>query len=328
MSEASVISRVLDELNLHPVLVDVGASGGPPSIWDPLAPTATYVGFDPDSRDRPTDTGGRYRETHILGYAVTSNDSERVRVFLTRSPHCSSTLPPDAASLSDYAFAPLFDVVSEAEVPARSLVKALAEVGLAGCDWIKLDTQGTDLRIFQALPAEMKARTLAVDVEPGLIDAYKGEDLFVDVHREMCAEGFWLSRLDIDGTLRCRRDTVVEMMRVQPNVTEWSLASRTRPSPGWCQARYLRTPASLPTQRDRLLLAVFALLDEQPAFAFETVLDSERLFGSSAASQSLKDECLRRLRQQADSPLRSFGRRVVPKMMRRRLKNVFHALTS
>ena len=58
-------------------------------------------------------------------------------------------------------------------------------LSLSGIDWLKTDSQGTDLRIFNSLRPEVRSRVLAIDIEPGLIDAYVGEDLFVDAHKEL-----------------------------------------------------------------------------------------------------------------------------------------------
>ena len=38
-------------------------------------------------------------------------------------------------------------------------------------DWYKSDSQGTDLRIFDTLLDVVKDRVLAVDFEPGILDA-------------------------------------------------------------------------------------------------------------------------------------------------------------
>lgn len=44
-----VIDFILSELDVHPVLVEVGASGQPFALWDEIAQHAVYVGFDPQS---------------------------------------------------------------------------------------------------------------------------------------------------------------------------------------------------------------------------------------------------------------------------------------
>ncbi len=43
-------------------------------------------------------------------------------------------------------------------------------------DGYKTDSQGTDLRIFNSLPKEIINKILLAEFEPGIIDAYQGED--------------------------------------------------------------------------------------------------------------------------------------------------------
>src|SRR5215831_12021943 len=98
------IEPLLRQLDIHPILVDVGASAGPPNIWQPLASRSTYVGFDPDRRDLPDAPAGGYERALIVPEAVVAERTQtQAHFYLTRSPYCSSTLAPDAAALANYA---------------------------------------------------------------------------------------------------------------------------------------------------------------------------------------------------------------------------------
>ena len=108
--------------------------------------------------------------------AAVPDDTAEADFHLTRSPYCSSLLRPDAAALGDWDFARLFDVERTVRVPCVSLSKALRDVGVTRVDWFKTDSQGIDLRLFQSLGEEICSRVLAVEFEPGIIDAYEGED--------------------------------------------------------------------------------------------------------------------------------------------------------
>jgi hypothetical protein len=45
------IGKPLRDLDVGPLLTDVGASGEPPAIWSDRAPHGICVGFDPGSRE-------------------------------------------------------------------------------------------------------------------------------------------------------------------------------------------------------------------------------------------------------------------------------------
>jgi FkbM family methyltransferase len=287
---------LLEACKLEPVLVDVGASVASPGVWAPIAAASVYLGFDPDLREMTDRPGGRYRRSIVVDEAVTSDPgAAELRFHLTRSPPCSSTLAPDREGLADYHFAGLFEVEREVTVRATTLAAALERTGLARIDWLKCDSQGTDLRIYRSLGEQLRGGLLALDVEPGLIDAYRGEDLFPETHRQIVADGFWLSRLDVYGAVRARAES---LRAAFPGATDVARRAEgaIRRSPGWCEARYLRTLQSLAAAgaaRERYaLLSVFALLDGQPGFALDAVLACEQRFGADGVSARLRAEAL------------------------------------
>jgi len=293
------MQELLRFFGADPVLVDVGASAGAPAIWETIAPLSTYVGFDPDSREMSSSADGDFRRTVIVNEAVTADPGAAdVRFYLTRSPYCSSTLEPDSASLANYHCSELFVVERRASVRAATLDAILARLEIARIDWLKCDSQGTDLRIYRSLSERLRQDVLALDVEPGLIDAYRGEDLFVDAQKHLVANGFWLSRLDVQGAVRVRGATLQAAFPGQPDAAALA-AQAIRTTPGWCEARYLRTLESMAeagaTRERYALLYVFSLLDQQPGYALDVALEFETRFGADAWSARMRAEALSRI---------------------------------
>ena len=62
-------------------------------------------------------------------------------------------------------------------------------------DWLKLDTQGTDLDLLKSLAAAQINQLLAVDIEPGVTAFYHDENRFSETHEFMLSRGFWLADL-------------------------------------------------------------------------------------------------------------------------------------
>lgn len=322
------VRSLLSERHLHPVLIDVGASGPTPPVWDPIAPLSCYIGFDPDSREMAEINDGQFHRTTIVNEAVTCEaDASTAIFYLTRSPFCSSTLPPDATGLSNYIFSDLFEIEREVEVRATTLNAVIERLRLTCVDWLKLDTQGTDLRLYKSLSDETRSHVLAVDAEPGLIDAYQGEDLFVETHATFVREGFWLSDILVKGAIRMGRTTLGEALKRQPMLDENTLTNTLKPAPGWCEARYLRSLESLARnnagERDYLLLWAFALIDGQTGFAYEVGLEFERRFPRDCHAQRLAAEAGHLMHLQCMKP--PFAARLktfVPGPLKRVLKRV------
>lgn len=311
--KAAVLERILRRMDAHPVLVDIGASVSPPAVWKPIAGRSVYVGFDPDLRAPRTETGREYYKRFLINEAVTPvADRPHMHFHLTRFPPCSSTLKPDASALSEYLFADLFAIEKEAEVPATPLDSALDRLGLPAADWMKIDSQGTDLRLFESLRPERRARVLALDIEPGLIDAYVGEDLFVEAHARLVRNGFWLSDLEVHGAPRFRRATLDRLQDGDPGFR--LAAGSIKDSPGWVNARYLRTLPWLAQgdfgRRDYGLLWTFACLDGQFGFAADLLVEGERRFGEDDLSRIMLAETRKALRSRLTlrGRLRSFLR--------------------
>jgi hypothetical protein len=168
---------------------------------------------------------------------------------------------------------------------------------------------------------------LAVDIEPGLIDAYIDEDLFVTVHQSLTKSGFWLSNLKVMGAVRMRRATMDKLMLAHTDVDQRRIEKAIRPSPGWCEARYLRTTDWLAQkrfeQREYLLLWIFAMLDGQFGFALDLAAEYEQVFGKSAVSAAMNSEPIRCIRQSSGGLRRAFEK-IVLLPIRRKIGRMLH----
>lgn len=305
----------MNELNIHPVLVDIGASGTPPTVWQPLKPFSIYVGFDPDSRDiRSLDDSGFFAAWIVNKAIIAESDQETVRFYLTRSPYCSSTLLPITTSLENYLYADLFTVELQKDVPSTTLEAALQALNLDRIHWLKLDSQGMDLRLFKSLPDTLSGSVLALDVEPGLIDAYEGEDLFVQLHAELTKSGFWLADARVLGSVRVRKETVSRY----PHLAEQ--LPRVKTAPGWVEARYLRSIESMRAgeneSSDYVLLWLFAMQTGHYGFALDVLSEYARCFGEDAKSALMEQETAEALRRNSPHPLMKLAKSFVPRSVK------------
>jgi hypothetical protein len=270
----SLLARVFAEPELcdsPPVLVDVGAAGGVHPAWRCIARHSIGVGFEPDPREAaPLGAAQRMFKRWIFcpGLAVpTTPPGGRTTLYLTRSPFCSSTLRPQPDKVGEWAFAEFFDVVETREFQSVSIKEALAVQGVSRIDWLKCDTQGTDLRLFLSLPDEWREQLLAVEFEPGIIDVYEDEDKLADVLAAMAREPFWLSGLQVGQTPRGRPDLLGAQLGA--GMIRW--CRRLGPgAPAWANVRYLREVTMRTEALDRrahLLSWVFATITGQHTYA-------------------------------------------------------------
>ena len=265
-----LLERVLREPELEaepPVLLDIGAATHLPELWRCVARHSIGIAFDPDRRemDYAGSAGSAYRELHVIPAIVSADVDGEATFYLTASPECSSTLEPDEESLRPWVFAPFFQVERECRLPAVTLGAVLRKLGIDRIDYYKSDTQGTDLRIFASLPEKLRRRILALEFEPGFIDAYRREDklweLLAFLEKEKC---FRLTGFDVHGSVYFPGSERLSPFRRR------LLPTVHRSSPGWAEMRYLNCLRGADfTRRDYLLGWVFALLHGEYGFALE-----------------------------------------------------------
>ena len=72
----------------------------------------------------------------------------------------------------------------------KRLIDVLKELKIEKVDWFKTDSQGTDLRLFIDLEEEIRNKVLIAEFEPGMMDAYKGEDKFYKILESLDSQVF------------------------------------------------------------------------------------------------------------------------------------------
>jgi hypothetical protein len=218
-----------------PVIVDLGASGRDPR-WDALKSTSILVAADADARDFGSSEGSGWLRRLAIASCIVPHSEPEANFYLTADPHCSSSLAPRSDALAPWMFADRFRVVEERRLPAVNLAAVLSDQGISSIDWIKLDTQGTDLRLLDSLPPDMWSRCAVVQMEPGIMDAYAGEDKLHDVLRRFDGLDYFVAELDVRGT---QRFTPQEWAQLPWFVRRWPNRVQ-RPAVGWAEVSFLR----------------------------------------------------------------------------------------
>jgi FkbM family methyltransferase len=312
----SLIDRVLGDPIVQeapPVLIDIGASGELHPKWRKIAQYAICIAFEPDEREAVhlQHSSNQFQRLHVYPSAVSESSAEEAPFYLTRSPYCSSALQPDLDALGDYAFAPLFEVERSVMISTVDLPSILAEVGVERVDWFKVDSQGTDLRLFRSLGEQALSTVLVAEFEPGIIDAYKGEDKLVELMRFMDARGFWVSSMYVQGSPRVNSALIRNQLGQRFHS---HLASVLQPAPGWAEIEYLSDFKSARLgKREFLLGFVFAWIRGHHGFALELAVRGKNRFGQTPFAE-LEAAALGRIRRSfARLPLtfiQSLARRV------------------
>lgn len=291
-----------------PVLVDVGASGEINPKWKLIAPYSICVAFDADDREFHVSeqTGKTYKKLFTFNRIVTNEKVENADFYLTNSPFCSSLLEPDTKNLQPWIFSTLFETEKKVKLPAITLEIALSQIKINYIDWFKTDTQGTDLRLFKTLPNDISGHILAAEFEPGIIDAYVGEDKMYSVMEFMHREKFWLSSMLPKGVQRLN---AIYQRKLGAFVT----GKIVKKSPCWAEVTYLRQPF-FTDRREILLLYIFALLEKQYGFALEI---------ADIGSQNFQDKIFANCKKAALKKLRTEKWKIPFVILKRQFNKLF-----
>ena len=118
----------------------------------------------------------------------------RRTLYVTKEPACSSLLMPEPGLTEHYPALDCARLVSTVEVATSTLDAWADQHGVRVADYIKVDTQGTELEILKGGRRLLQtARCLEVEVEFNPI--YQGQDLFAQVDTFLRSQGFVLWKL-------------------------------------------------------------------------------------------------------------------------------------
>lgn len=267
MEIANLIEKVLtcpDLLKEPPVLIDIGASGEIHPEWKMIAKHSVCVAFDADDRDfNNSESDSGYKKIHLINAIVSNREEKETDFYLTSSPHCSSSLHPLNNELSVWSFSDLFKIERKIKLRNVSLPSVLKEKSIQKIDWFKTDSQGTDLRLFLSMDENIQKNSIIVQFEPGIINAYQGEDKFHSVLSFMDKMPYWASEINIMGSKRISEGTL-KKYKLDPS-TDFRIPN----SSCWGEITYFNTFEQKSSDRDLLLGWVFATVKGQHGFALD-----------------------------------------------------------
>lgn len=175
----SICNRYLKNQTI--VLVDIGALDGLKSPWDSISKFISYVGFEPqEGLERSDSKDGQKIYPYALG-----KENKKETIYITKRQDNSSFLKPNFDFIKNFKLEPNFEITREISVEVRTLDDLIQEE----CDFLKIDTQGTEHDILSS-GGKVLEDSLAIDVEVNLVERYVGQKYFEDVHQLLKENNF------------------------------------------------------------------------------------------------------------------------------------------
>jgi len=194
---ASLVASMLVSLLDQPLaIVDVGCRWGFADTWEALGNRCEIVGFEPDTaecqklREHYHDRPWVRIVPHALGAARGDGT-----LYVTREPACSSVYPPIEEVVDRHPRLEPQRLVRTEPLELITLDEWCAENAFEHVDFVKLDTQGSELDILRGAKRALKSVSI-VQTEVEFNPMYEGQPLFGDVDRFLRDRGFVLWHLD------------------------------------------------------------------------------------------------------------------------------------
>ncbi len=194
MSKADALDFLLGQSSRSPRFVDIGARWGVESRWSALGGKASIIGFEPDAEECARLNASAPPNTRYVNTALAEIAGER-ELYLTVEPACSSLYPSIKTLYEEFVGLEVTRPAGMRRVACRRLDDALADLGVASVDAMKLDTQGSELSILRGATNALRTCSL-IDVEVEFNPIYEGQALFFEIDEFLRCNGFVLWRLD------------------------------------------------------------------------------------------------------------------------------------
>lgn len=187
--------RFDDLYRRHPLtLADIGARGGLKKNWLAVRRHLRVLGFEPDKREFDQLVSLSRAEGHSDRFfdVALHNRSGSFALHVARERGLSSIFEPDREFLDSFPCADRFDIVDRAVVEADTLDNVLEAHRVHDLDFIKADTQGSELLVLEGASRALAASVVGVEVELEFTPIYRSQPVFSDVDPFLRGLGFFL----------------------------------------------------------------------------------------------------------------------------------------
>jgi len=179
------------------VLADIGASGGLEPNWKPAQKYLQVIGFEPDRRgfidlEKKKDSNVRYLNIGL------HKERTSIKYYFTKNQQTSSIFKPNREFLNKFPESGRFDIVGSENIEVDTLDEQFRIHNITEVDFIKIDTQGSELFVLQGATEIIRNHVFGLEVEVEFAEMYQNQPLFSDVNSFIKRQGFQL--FDIQST--------------------------------------------------------------------------------------------------------------------------------
>ncbi|MDA8872016.1 FkbM family methyltransferase [Candidatus Thioglobus sp.] len=186
----------------HLVVVDVGARKGFEKHWGNYADQINLIGFEPNEESYKECIEKKSNaQTIYYPYALDRTKGEK-DFYITSYLSACGFYKPNEKIVKRFGAEDTFTVTEITKVSTIDLDSFCVENNIKNVDFIKLDTEGSELDILKGAEKTLKSSVIGISIEVEFIKMYIDQPLFSDVDQYLRSLNFELYDLDLSRKTR------------------------------------------------------------------------------------------------------------------------------
>lgn len=178
------------------ILVDVGARGGPHRRWRQLSENLMVFGFEPDEEEFRK-LNEKAKKNYMYFPIALFDKKGTIDINITKYRGSSSVYLPHPSLLGRFFGSEGAEIIQKIKVPCHTLEGLVKEENIPDVDFLKIDTEGSELKILEGAKELLKNQILGIEVELGFYPFHQNQPLFWEVDKYLRELGFILFDLSL-----------------------------------------------------------------------------------------------------------------------------------
>jgi len=188
MKLSKSLNRFLESNQIHLTLVDIGARGEIQKIWNPLKNNIKFIGFEPDKDAYSVLNSSNKKNKNEYYNVALSERNEEKKLFVTKDPFCSSLYKPNIEKIKIYESQNWKTKTVQHEI---NISCTKLDYVINSCiDYIKIDTQGSELNILKGAEKTLLEQNPIVTCETWCTEVYRNAPMFNHIINYMVSLGY------------------------------------------------------------------------------------------------------------------------------------------